>query len=100
MALQDREAFHQLCFARNQPTTPVRPAKLELHHAKHESLSPRKLIGGVTTIDHVNDLIDRWAVDLLIRWSWGPGWIAHIILMTRRIFPLPGGLPTHQKYPL
>lgn len=43
-----------------------RPAKLELQHAEHEAFGLQNLIDCIASIDHVNNLINRRAVDLLI----------------------------------
>ena len=43
-----------------------RPAKLKLEHGEHEAFGLQDLIDRVTTINHVDDLIDGRAVDLLI----------------------------------
>src|ERR1700722_1935416 len=42
------------------------PAKLELEHGEHESFCLQNLIDSVAPIDHVYDLLNRRAVDLLI----------------------------------
>lgn len=43
-----------------------RPAKFKLKHAEHEAFGLQDLINRITTIDHVYNFVDRWAVDLLV----------------------------------
>lgn len=42
------------------------PSELELQHAKHETLSLEDLFDGVATVNHVDNLLDRRAVDLFV----------------------------------
>ena len=42
------------------------PSELELQHAKHESLGLEDLIDRIAVVDHVDDFLDRWTVDLLV----------------------------------
>lgn len=42
------------------------PAKLKLQHAEHETLSLQDLLNGEAAIDHVNDLLNRRTVNLLV----------------------------------
>lgn len=42
------------------------PTKLKLKHGKHESLGLQDLINSVTSIYHVDDLLHRRTIDLLI----------------------------------
>lgn len=44
----------------------TRPSKLELKHAKHVSFSLQDLINRITSINHVYNLLDRWAIDLFV----------------------------------
>ena len=50
----------------SQETHWPRPAKLKAKHGEHEPFSLENLVHGVTIIDHINNLLDRGAVDLLI----------------------------------
>jgi hypothetical protein len=43
-----------------------RPAQLKLEHAQHEPFGFEDLIDRVASIDHINDLLHRWAIDLLV----------------------------------
>lgn len=42
------------------------PSKLELQHAEHEALGLQDFVLGVAVVDHVDDLLDRRAVDLFV----------------------------------
>lgn len=42
------------------------PAELKLQHAKHEALGLDNLVGRVARVHHVNNLLDRGAVDLFV----------------------------------
>lgn len=42
------------------------PAKLELQHAEHEAFSFENLLDRVAAVNHVDDLLDRRAVDLFV----------------------------------
>lgn len=44
----------------------ARPAQLKLQHAEHEALRLEDLVDRVATVDHVDDLTHRRAVDLLV----------------------------------
>lgn len=42
------------------------PAQLEAQHAKHESLRLENLLGRISIVDHVHNLVKRWTVNLFI----------------------------------
>lgn len=42
------------------------PAKLKAQHAEHESLRLEDLLGRISAIDHVHNLVKRWTVNLFI----------------------------------
>ena len=44
----------------------ARPAKLKLEHAEHETLGLQDFFSGVSIVDHVDNLLEGWAVDFLI----------------------------------
>lgn len=44
----------------------TRPPELELQHAKHEPLRLEDFLNRVSAVDHVNNLLDRRAVDLFV----------------------------------
>ena len=44
----------------------ARPSEFELEHAEHEAFGLEDLIHGVAAIDHVDDLLHGWTVDLLV----------------------------------
>lgn len=49
-----------------QETHRARPSQLELEHAQHEALSLEDLVHAIPAIHHVDDLLDRRAVDLFV----------------------------------
>lgn len=42
------------------------PSELELQHAEHEAFSFEDLLDRVATVDHVDDFLDRGAIDLFV----------------------------------
>lgn len=42
------------------------PAELKLKHGEHEALCLENLLCAVSSVDHVHDFVNRWAVDLFV----------------------------------